>query len=332
MKNLDIYFSDACNSNCQYCIIQDLEHNNNMAIRQALEDNTFVTYARKVLTPETNSIGFWGKEPTINGQYFSKFITNILDYSPYIQYVILSTDGQSLSLFQNFIAPLYCYCNSHKRKIIFVIQFSLDGPPDLQDKYRGEGSVQKCLNTIEYIYNNFNFSNKYLRLRLLTKSIINGYEIENYSPDVWGQYMDTLAINYANKDQGYTISHIGQAIATVEVPGNDTVDQGKALIKWKKYIKINTGQFISCIANTNNKTLDYLGNLYDCHSLINKDITQKELRTQFETTMDTLVAANEAIEQDRDKLFNAISSIYCWGAADKKLDSYIRLLGNGFLL
>jgi len=53
---------------------------------------------------------------------------------------------------------------------------------------------------------------------------------------------------------------------------------------------------------------------------------------QFETTMDTLVAANEAIEQDRDKLFNAISSIYCWGATDKRLDSYIRLLGNGFLL
>ena len=90
MVNLDIYFSDACNANCQYCIIQDQEHNNNIAIRQALEDNTFVTYTRKVLTPETKSIGFWGKEPTINGQYFSKFITNILDYSPYIRYIIYS--------------------------------------------------------------------------------------------------------------------------------------------------------------------------------------------------------------------------------------------------
>jgi len=47
--------------------MQNLEHNNNSAIRQALENNTFVTFTRGVLTEETKSIGFWGKEPTING-------------------------------------------------------------------------------------------------------------------------------------------------------------------------------------------------------------------------------------------------------------------------
>ena len=80
------------------------------------------------------------------------------------------------------------------------------------------------MDTIEYIYNNFNFSNKYLRLRLSTKSTLNGYELEHYSPDTWCQYMDTLAINYAQKAQGYIISHIGQTIATFEVPGDYTVE------------------------------------------------------------------------------------------------------------
>ena len=90
MKNLDIYFSDACNSNCQYCIMKDLKHNND-AIRQALEDGTFVTNVRHALRPETISIGFWGREPSINGEYFSNFIFNLLDYSPYIRYIIIST-------------------------------------------------------------------------------------------------------------------------------------------------------------------------------------------------------------------------------------------------
>lgn len=326
MTNLDIYFSDACNANCENCTIQN---SNNEAIRQALEDNTFTTYTRQVLTPEIKSIGFWGREPTINGDYFPKFMTNILDYSPYIRYIVIPTNGQSLSIYQDFIEPLYCYCNSHQRKIILVIQFRLDGPPDLQDKYLGEGSVDKCLNVINHIYQNFNFQNSYLRLRLLTKSTLNGYEIEHYSPETWWNFMDSLSLHYAVKDDNYMISHIGLSGITFEVPGNYTVDQGIALTNWKKYIKLST--FHSCTAE-NSKTIDYLGNLYDCHLLTNKDKTQEQLRTQFETTMDTLVSQEEAIEQDRDKLFNTISSIYCWGAENKNLDSYIRLLGNGFLL
>ena len=333
MTNLDIYFSDACNSNCQYCIMQDKENNSNTAIRQALEDNTFVTNVRHVLTPETISIGFWGREPSVNGQYFSNFICNLLEYSPYIRYIMIPTNGQSDTFYQDFVIPLYCYCNSHKRRIILMLQFSLDGPPDLHDKYRGEGSAKKCIDTIDKVYHNFNFQNKYLRIRMSTKSTLQGYELEHYSPIIWRNYMRGLNTDYPNKEEvGYFYSRIGWQRITFEVPGNYTVEQGRVLSKWKEYIHIEPEMYQSCAVNTDSKTIDYLGNLYDCHLLVNKDVNQEILRAQFETTMNTLVAANEAIEQDRNKLFNAISSIYCWGATDKRLDSYIRLLGNGFLL
>ena len=332
MTNLDIYFSDACNANCSYCIIRDQEHNTNAAIRQALEDNTFVTNVRHVLTPETKSIGFWGREPSINGQYFATFISNLLDYSPYIRYIIIPTNGQSLSFYRDFVASLYAYCNTHSRKIKCIIQFSLDGPPDLHNYQRGEGSFQRCINNINYIFNNFDFQNKYLRLLLTTKSTLTGYEIENYSPDKWRDYMHKLCHAYAEKNKGYNNNYIGQEIATLEVPGNYTVAQGQALKNWKGLVRIDSNHFHNCLAGISSKTIDYLGNLYDCHLLANKDITQEEFRAQFKSTMDTLVDRGEAIEQDRDKLFNAISNIYCWGAQDKNLGSYIRLLGNGFLL
>ena len=53
-----------------------------------------------------------------------------------------------------------------------MLQFSLDGPPDLHDKYRGEGSAKKCIDTIDKVYYNFNFQNKYLRIRMSTKSTL----------------------------------------------------------------------------------------------------------------------------------------------------------------
>lgn len=327
MTNLDIYFSDACNSNCQYCPIQN---NNNEAIRQALEDNTFVTNVRHTLTPETESIGFYGREPSVNGEYFSKFICNLLDYSPYIKYIGIVTNGQSNTFYQDFIVPLYIYCNIHKRKIILIIQFTLDGPPDLQDKYRGEGSTQKCINNIDYIFNNFNFNNKYLRLQTSTKSTLRGYEIENYSTKQWTKYMLDIRQRQINKVIITNDCKIGELSLTVEVPGNYTAAQGQALKRWERYFTID--QFSPCFNNNFNKTIDYLGNIYDCHLLVNKNITQEQLRAQFETTMDTLVSQGEAIEQNRDKLFNTILSIYCWGAEDKTFDNYIRLLGNGFLL
>ena len=332
MTNLDIYFSDACNANCEYCIMQDLEHNNNLAIRQALEDNTFVTKVRNILIPEVKSIGFWGREPSVNGKYFGKFITNILDFDPYIRYIIIPTNGLTDSFYKDFIVPLLQYCLTHKRKLILMIQFSLDGPPEIHDKYYGQGSCQTCITNIKKICRMFPFDNKYLKLRMSTKSTLRGYELENYSPYIWYTYMLDLARSTEVFFKDYTDCKIGQLITTFEVPGNYTVSQGQSLANWRKYLRFNESLYHSCAAGTDSKTIDYLGNLYDCHLLVNKNITQEELRTQFEITMDTLVAANEAIEQDRDKLFNAISSIYCWGATDKRLDSYIRLLGNGFLL
>ena len=343
MRSFSLHYSTDCNMNCKYCYIdQDnkLHTEENKKIREAILNGTFIKNIidlyQQVPEQKMNieSYSLWGAEPTINGDLFYLVHAPLLDFFPNIVFFDFSTNGLvgGKFIYKNFVIPMLEYAETHKRKLTFQIQFSLDGPPELQDKYRGEGSNQKCLNTINYIYNNFDFSNKYLRLRLSTKSTLNGYEIEHYSPERWCQYMDALAVNYAEKDKDYTISYIGQTIATFEVPGNYTVEQGRALIDWKKYVKINTEHFHSCCAGQDSKTIDYLGNIYDCHLLANKNISQEELRQQFETTMNTLVASNEAIEQDRDKLFNAISSVYCWGATNKNLDSYIRLLGNGFLL
>lgn len=330
-KNLDIYFSDACNAQCSYCILRDREPNTNAAIRAALEDQTFVTNVRKTLTPEIRSLGFWGKEPSINGKYFGPFITNLLDYSPYIRYIMIPTNGLATDFYDNFIWPLLSYCNLHKRKIILIVQFSLDGPPDLQDRYCGTGSTEKCMNNIYNIAWRFPFENPYLRLRMSTKATLQGYDLEHYNPIKWNQFMVNFRMRILPFFPDWLDCKVGLWRATLALPGNYTKAQGQAICKWKSYFYFNKS--CNCQAGDLSKTIDYQGNLYDCHLLKNQQFSQEDCHEAFEEQMTALVAQDEAIEQDRDKLFNTIMSIYCWGASDTiDFTSYIKILGNGFLL
>lgn len=316
MKNLYIYYSDGYNA----------------AIQAALEDGTFAHYVRQALTQETTDLDIWGGEPSVNGKYFNKFITDILDYSKYIHYIMIPTNGQSLTFYNDFIAPLLIYCTSHRRELELQLQFSLDGPSDLHDKYNGEGSYKQCIKSLEYIQNMFPYNNRYLKLRVQTKSTLRGPELETYSPQEWSAYMHDLYDNFRGKHYmrwGVNEDYIQiNPRITVELPGNYTAAQGRALTNW---VDPEDGLFFKTDGTycQGSSTIDYQGNLYDCH--LNFDLAT--LRADFEKKMTSLVAAGEAIEQDRNKLFNAIMSIYCWTTANNDIpESYIKLMGNGVLL
>lgn len=317
MKDLNIYYSNG---------------SLDAAIQAALEDGTFAHYVRQALAQETTSLELCGMEPSINGKYFNKFIIDILDYSKYIHYINIPTNGQSLTFYDDFIAPLLLYCIAHRRELVLQLQFSLNGPPDLHDKYHGEGSYKQCIKNLEYIQSVFPYNNPYLKLYIQTKSILRGPELETYSPQKWKAFMANLLNQFRGRQ--YILWGSGEdgiqinPFITVELPGNYTAAQGRALKNW---VDSEDGLFFKTDGTycQGNPTIDYQGNLYDYH--LNFDLTT--LRADFEQKMTSLVAAGEAIEQDRNKLFNAIMSIYCWTTANNDIpESYIKLMGNGVLL
>lgn len=340
ITNLDIYYSDACNGNCNYCIMKNKPHNTNSNIIQALEDGSFGRLVRQNLTPDILSLGIWGMEPSINGQYFNNFITKILDYDPYIRYIMIPTNGLSDKFYMEFIQPLLMYCKNHERKLILLLQFSLDGPPVINDAHRGIGATQKTISNIQMIYHMFPVDNGYLKIRMTTKSTLQAADL-SYDPLQWWQYMNQLGIlctnNWSEKWSSDDVQ-IGRTCPTIEVPGNYSAQNGRDLCKWLAVPGETFNQFFSldgkvCQAGEVSKTIDYQGNIYDCHLLVNKAINIQTIRLDFESKMNQLVAAGEAIEQDRNKLFDAIMSIYCWATANNDMpESYIKLLGNGALL
>lgn len=346
ITNLDIYYSDICNEQCTYCIMQNKQHNTNANIVAALQDGSFAHHVRAALTPDIISLGIWGMEPSINGKYFEKFITEILDYDPYIRYIMIPTNGQSISFYQDFIKPLLTYCTLHKRKLIVIIQLSLDGPKRLHDNKRGINSFDTCVNNISTIYNTYIADihlYTYTKLRLITKATLTAEDL-TFDPVLWFTDMThlhkKLLPNIENAPFGSEYWQVGLTAPTMEVPGNYTKQDGINYNKWvyvaRQYETYNemfyTSEYHRCLAGIESKTIDYQGNIYDCHLLVNRGINLQTIRNDFENKMDQLVAQNEVIEQDRDKLFNAIMSIYCWATANNDMpESYIKLLGNGAL-
>jgi len=145
--------------------------------------------------------------------------------------------------------------------------------------------------------------------------------------------LETMANMAPNIDLAldYPIQFTSHLTPTIEVPGNYIKQDGINLCKWD--IPFDTSKVYECAAGITSKTIDYQGNIYDCHMLCNKATSIQDLRPDFENKMNRLVLAGEVIEQNHDKLFNAISSIYCWATGNNEIsESYIKLLGNGAVL
>lgn len=141
MKNLNIYFSDECNFKCTYCCMQH-EGQNNKHIQECFKNGSFIQTILNTITSETTSIGLWGLEPSVNGYYFSPMIRAILNANPQIKKIMFSTHG-SLTLYNFFVAPLL------NKDINLYIQFSVDGPAEINDINRQKGAYNHIINSIK---------------------------------------------------------------------------------------------------------------------------------------------------------------------------------------
>ena len=332
ISSLNIYFSDACNLNCSYCCMQNKIHNNNIFIQQALQDGSYFQNIKPYITKDIKHIGIWGMEPSINGKYFNEFITTILNYSPYIRYITIATNGLG-NIYEYFTLPLMEYVIKNKRKLKLWIQYSLDGPQFLTDSHYYAGAYNTILQNIQIStipwHSN---SQNYLKCRITFKPTFMPQDWY-IDPNIWYTWRDNLHWNL-NIYEYYNLINceIITPIAPTFAHGfNYTKNDGEAFARWKIEQPLLTH---TCGAGLNSITIDCQGNVYDCPLLCNRqDINQQLVRLNFDNKMDELIANNEVIDQDRDKLFQVLMSNYCFAVDNiNDLTNYIRLFGNGALL
>lgn len=329
LTNLNIYYSAACNLQCSYCCMPPQSMSNDTIVN-SLRNGSFTQIVNNLITKDTISLGLWGMEPTINAIEFQNFILPILKQNPQIKYIFIPTNMTSTTLMEYMLAPLNRYTQKYKHKLIILIQASIDGPKEIHDGHiNGNNTydiVRHRLNSITKLVSQWN--NKYIRIKIFNKSTLTAQDLYT-DPDDWWYNMAHLQSELETYES-YNIKIKMDNPPTIAVPGNYTKEDGEALVKWG--LQFDTQHYITCAAGLTSKTVDCLGRVWDCHMLYNKDIDEQSIRKDFDSTVDRLLKEGEIIETNKDALWNAISSIYCWATGNNSIpESYIKLLGNGAL-
>lgn len=143
---VDVIFTGSCNMQCSYCFIHknpQQMHNYNTKVREALANGSYaqnVIDAIKDHKENLDTIALWGGEPTVNADLFRGFIEPLLDYFTKVKSIHFSTNGSNSVL--PFAETLYDYHLEHPERLINLdIQFSIDGPPHINEKSRQKGAT-----------------------------------------------------------------------------------------------------------------------------------------------------------------------------------------------
>lgn len=236
---------------CKYCYIDKDKKcmaSYNREIRQALEDGSFVENIKTVMSSRREAIeniSLWGAEPTINGQYFQKTITALLEYFPNVHEFMFSTNALigGERIYKDFFIPLYDYAHLHKRQITFNLQLSLDGPPEFNDDSRHSGAAASTIATLKTFLINIPDDMEYLTLNINSKPTLDISYMrlmnERGLPcfEWYYQFFNDVqeqADQWKAGKKNITVSMAGSP--TLVDPGYYTVEDGKTFATWLSYL------------------------------------------------------------------------------------------------
>ena len=305
-------FAGSCNLRCSYCVIHKnpkIMNEYNNKIRESVLNGTFQKNLFNLFKDNRKNItdlSVWSGEPTINADIADKLLEPIFEYFENATEFMFSTN--SLLGFEKGIKPyidcLQKICTKHNRQITFILQFSLDGPEELNDKSRNfPGITKKVLKTMEDTarYAAVNCKDGF-KLCITTKPTVSPenqqYLLENKKVFEWFKFFNDLTNYIKNiiKDNPNVDQGIAQA-PTICTPYNYTHQDGILFRNFVREIKkldlsklenytpyalfarfhyiyrdsIGKDNFdpgaLLCSAGLNSVSVDYEGNLMTCHRI-----------------------------------------------------------------
>ena len=315
--NLNVYYSAACNLQCEYCAAAPSNPVENGNIRYAIENGVFQMHViNKCEELQPVTLGIWGLEPSLNQDLWSDFIIPILEDCPSIKGIFVSTNGL---LFDASIwyAPLETFCNTNQRKIKLWIQWSIDGPNYPQM------AITNLINAVEQYHHS-----DYFRVKLSTKSSLTADNLEHWNKDEWYAFMTNLHDECSKFADKYCDVRLVGGPPTLVRPGNYTQLDGQ---RWSAWWPSNPKVLpnIRCAAGVSSFTITYDGTIYDCPLKKNNPThTYIDYNTFLSHALELFIAG-EIENNNWHELYNVISAQYCWANGTiNDLDSYIRVWGN----
>lgn len=317
--NLNVYYSAACNLECDYCAAAPSNPVENGNIRYAIENGIFQMHViNKCEELQPATLGIWGLEPSLNQDLWEDFIVPILEDCPSIKGIFVSTNGLLFDA-ATWYVPLETFCNTNQRKIKLWIQWSIDGPNYPQ---------AACGNLLDAV-EQYNHSD-YFRVKLSTKSSLTADNLAHWDKEEWYEFMTDLHGQcYDIADINCDVQLVG-APPTLVRPGNYTKEDGQRWAYWVPKSPETLQPSSGCTAGISSFTIDYNGTIYDCPLKINNSTHTCIDYQTFLQHAASLFVAGEIKNHNWQQLYNIICLQYCWANSTiDNLDSYIKIWGNG---
>ena len=290
ITTINLHWSADCNIACKYCYIEKnktymVELNNQ--IREALVDGSFVLHIQHIwstpaLRNQITALYFQGAEPTVNADLFAATAYDLLDYFPNVNQIMFSTNALlSITLYKEFLLPLYKYCEENTREITLTIQLSLDGPLWINDGNRYAGATANTLRAIEEL-NGFEYlKSEYFKIKVILKPTITIDNMREMDVLEYFKFFNNLEQKYENSWIEYHLL----GFPTLVIPGDYTKEDGLVFSSWLKSISeidrkqipaygneplfhdcndIYNPDYDTCTAGKTSLTIDFAGNLYIC--------------------------------------------------------------------
>ena len=154
----NVYFSGTCNLQCTYCYQPRFGKQtkaSNDKIIEWISSGKMEEDIEKYIGKNIESLNLWGGEPTLNLPYLIERLDSIYERFPKLNNIFFSTNlAKEISVrnIKSYLDKLKELNEKSDRKIVAGIQFSLDGPPEINDKSRtGSNTLQTIDNVTELL-------------------------------------------------------------------------------------------------------------------------------------------------------------------------------------
>lgn len=232
-----LYSTATCNLNCKYCYIDKspVLKKIDAILEESYQGDYYFNFMKEMFPKEKlEKVEIWGGEPTYGFYRLIPTLKKALGYFPNLNNFMFSTNLSTETCVEDILNFIKITEDFPEKNFTFEIQLSLDGPTEINDYNRGQGTTEKFTKNFskfifvlgEYLKNHPQISiNSWFKptldgtniLNLQTKeSIINYYKfLENYK---------TTFDSY-NNEHNFSFS---PGIPNTACPGAHTTEEGIA--------------------------------------------------------------------------------------------------------
>lgn len=152
-----LYTCGTCNLNCKYCnidkspILTEIDKQLEESFKGDYYFNQFKKYFP--LPYMLQEIQTWGGEPFLRIERIFPLIHRVIKEYPYFKTMFSSTNFSYPEWIDKFMGLMNCFAEYPEREFTYKLQLSVDGVKEINDRNRGQGVTDRCIENFDKLIN-----------------------------------------------------------------------------------------------------------------------------------------------------------------------------------